>query len=249
MKNLIIAKNKVEFAQLKDVKTPKATDTHTPISHFLLATLAKEAMTKAGLTVEHEEHAIARDGLRYFGGFAVSGADVQASDRKLVVGLRNSGDKSFAASICLGTSMMVCENLCFSSDIKLARRHTVNIMADLPRVLASAIAGATNHWADMTTRIEAYKQAECEDVERLAVQMADCKALPPRDIYNVVKSFRNPEHVEFNGGSLWTVYNAVTEHLKGGDLTKLPQRTAMVQSILDPLANLKKAEGRVVLAS
>ncbi len=241
MKSLIIAKNKVDRAQLRNVITPEATESFTPIPHFQLVDLAHQAMQEAGLTVEHEEHAIARDGLRYFGGFAVTGRDLQADDRKMVIGLRNSGDKSFAASICLGTSMMVCENLAFSADIKLARRHTINIFADLPRVLASAVARATGHWAKYTERIEAYKRTECEHAERLAVQLADCKAIPSSQVYSVVQEFRNPRYEEFKGGSLWSFYNSVTENLKNSDLSKLPSRTMMLESILDAQAGLALA--------
>jgi len=37
----------------------------------------------------------------------------------------------------------------------------------------------------------------------------------------------------FEGRSLWSLYNGVTECLKGGDLSKLPARTMMTQSIFD----------------
>lgn len=247
--SLIIAKNKVEFEQLKKVKTPDSTDSFTPIPHSQLVELTRQAISLAGLEVKTEEHALARDGLRYFGGFAVTGKDVESNDRQAVIGLRNSGDKSFAAAICLGTSILVCENLCFSSQINLARRHTVNILNDLPRVLADAVSRLTQHWSDMNTRFDAYKQTECKDVERIAVSMADCKAIPARDIYNVITEFRNPRHAEFKGGSLWSLYNSVTENLKSGDLSKLPFRTAMVQSILDPLAKLEKSDAGLILAN
>ena len=79
------------------------------------------------LRLPKEEHALARGGLRYFGGFALKGKDVTGDDRRIVLGLRNAHDKSFAASIAAGNQMMVCENLCFSSDVKLARRHTTHI--------------------------------------------------------------------------------------------------------------------------
>jgi hypothetical protein len=62
--------------------------------------------------------------------------------------------------IAAGNQMMVCENLCFSSDVKLARRHTTHILGDLPRVLASAVARVTSHWQDMGKRIDAYQQTE-----------------------------------------------------------------------------------------
>lgn len=234
--SLIIAKNKVSAERLATLETPEATDSFFPIPHFDLVNLTREAITNAGLEVIEEEHAIAAGGLRYFGGFALRGTDLEATDRQLVLGLRNAGDKAFAASVCLGNRMMVCENLCFSSDVKLARRHTTHIMRDLPRVLADAVSRVTSHWIDMGKRIEAYQQAEAENVGDLLVKLADANAIPSRDIYNVVKEFRNNRHAEFKGGSLWTLYNSITENLKGSDLSKLSKRTATVQSILDPLA-------------
>jgi len=236
--SLILAKNKVDIAQLAEVHTPDRTDTHTPIPHALLVDQAHKALGRAGLTVEEEEHALGRGGLRYFGGFAIKGEDMEAKDRRLVVGLRNAHDKSFAASVCIGNQMMVCENLCFSSDVKLARRHTLNIIRDLPLVLGSAISRVVSHWADMGKRIESYKNTEvqsdrCAD---MVVDLVDAKAFPARDVYKAVQEFRNPRHDEFKGGSLWTLYNGITEHLKGGDLTKLPQRTMTVQSVFDKIA-------------
>jgi hypothetical protein len=236
--SLIIAKNKVNAEQLIGVKTPDASDRFTPIPHSNLVELTREAIGRAGLSIETEEHSLARGGQRYFGGFALKGLDIEGSDRQIVLGLRNAHDKSFAASICVGNRMMVCENLCFSSDIKLARRHTTNIMADLPRILADAVGRVVSHWNDMGNRIESYKQTEIsrERAADLLVDLVDSKAFPSRDIYNAVQEFRNPRHEEFKGGTLWTLYNSITENLKGGDLSKLPFRTMTTQSIFDRVA-------------
>ena len=218
--------------------TPDGTDSHTPIPHFSLVDETHAALERAGLEVEQEEHALARGGLRYFGGFALKGNDIKADDRRLVLGLRNAHDKSFAASVCIGNQMMVCENLCFSSDVKLARRHTKNIVADLPRVLSSAISRVVSHWSDMGKRIDAYKSIEVPKAKAadMIIDLVDAKAFPARDVYKPVKEFETPRHDEFKGGSLWTLYNGITEHLKGGDLSKLPQRTMTVQSVFDKLA-------------
>ncbi len=235
--SLIFAKNKVDVESLRGVQTPAPTATHTPIPHAQLVGLTREALDRSGLEIAEEEHALARGGLRYFGGFALKGEDVSGTDRNIVLGLRNAHDRSFAASIAIGNQMMVCENLCFSSDVKLARRHTTNILADLPRVLSSAVSRVTSHWTDMGKRIEAYKQTEVENAADMLVQLVDTKAFPARDIYKAVQEFRDPRHEEFKGGSLWTLYNSVTEHLKGGDLSKLPQRTMTMQSVFDKIAD------------
>jgi hypothetical protein len=235
---LIIAKNKVNAEQLMGVQTPDRTDSFTPIPHFGLVEMTREAIGRAGLEIGLEEHSLARGGQRYFGGFALKGLDITGADREIVLGLRNAHDKSFAASICVGNRMLVCENLCFSSDIKLARRHTTNIMSDLPRVLSDAVARVVSHWNDMGKRIELYKETEIsrDRAADLLIDLVDAKAFPARDIYSAVQEFRNPRHDEFKGGTLWTLYNSITENLKGGDLSKLPFRTMTAQSVFDRMA-------------
>jgi hypothetical protein len=235
---LIYSKNKLEIEQLKKLKTPKGTNTHTPIPHSLLVDYTRKALDSAGIEVTEEEHGIARGGLRYFGGFALTGKGLSAKSRSLVLGLRNAHDKAFAASVCIGNKMIVCENLCFSSDIKLARRHTTHILEDLPRVLSTAVSRFTTHWADMGKRIKVYKETELEPnrVPDLLCQLVDAKAFPARDIYKTVKEFQAPRHAEFKGDTLWNLYNACTEHLKNSDLSKLPARTMTIQSVFDGLA-------------
>jgi len=229
--------------QLKAVKTPEKTATHTPIPHSLLVSKTRTALDRAGFSITEEEHALARGGQRYFGGFALTGDDIKGEDRRLVFGLRNSSDKSTAASACMGNSMMVCDNMCFSSDVKLARRHTVNILRDLDGMLAKAISRIVTSWHDMGQRIEAYKVAEISNdrASNLVVDLAEVKALPERDVYKTAKEFRNPRHPEFKGNTLWNLYNSVTENLKGGDLSKLPERTMKVQSIFDSIAGHRSA--------
>jgi hypothetical protein len=155
-----------------------------------------------------------------------------------VLGLRNAHDKSFAAAICIGNRMLVCENLCFSSDVKLARRHTVNILKDIERVIADAVGRVLAHWNDMGERIAAYQNSALTDEQagNLIVKLVDSKAFPAREIYNAITEFRKPRHVEFEGSTLWSLYNSITENLKGGDLSKLPFRTMTTQSIFDVVA-------------
>lgn len=235
---LIMSKNRVDLESLMGVETPEPTASHMPIPHHTLVEVTRKAIADAGLTILEEEHGLARGGLRYFGGFALTGKGIEGEDRQVVLGLRNSHDKAFAAAICIGNRMLVCDNLCFSSDVKLARRHTTHIMADLPRVVSQAVARVVSHWQDMSRRIERYKETEVSEslASDLLVKLVDCKALPARDIYKSIVEFRAPRHEEFKGNTLWNLYNSITEHLKGSDQSKLPFRTMTTQSIFDPIA-------------
>jgi hypothetical protein len=236
--SLIISKNKVSVETLMGVETPAATDSFQPIGHHTLVEFVRKALTNVGLTIVEEEHSLARGGQRYFGGFALTGKGIDGADRQVVLGLRNAHDKSFAAAICIGNRMVVCENLCFSSDVKLARRHTVNILKDIERVIADAVGRVLAHWNDMGERIAAYQNSALTDEQagNLIVKLVDSKAFPAREIYNAITEFRKPRHVEFEGSTLWSLYNSITENLKGGDLSKLPFRTMTTQSIFDVVA-------------
>jgi hypothetical protein len=236
--SLLLAKNVVSREDLSRVPTPDAVDRFKPIPHAMLAEATRTAISNAGLEIIEEEHALGRGGLRYFGGFALRGEGINSDERNIVLGLRNAHDKTFAASICVGNRMLVCDNLCFSSDIKLARRHTTNILNDIPRVLAQAVSRVVSHWVDMGNRIFSYKQSVIGDATAadLLVKLVDSKAFPARDIYNAIEEFRKPRHAEFEGNSLWSLYNSVTENLKNGDLTKLPARTMVMQSVFDRIA-------------
>jgi hypothetical protein len=105
----------------------------------------------------------------------------------------------------------------------------------------------------MGKRIELYKQTEIsrDRAADLLIDLVDAKAFPARDIYSAVQEFRNPRHEEFKGGTVWTLYNSITENLKGGDLSKLPFRTMTAQSIFDRIAGhggLKVLDAEIVEA-
>lgn len=242
---LIMAKNKIDASELKNLKTPPPTISelrpglsHTPIPHATLVSYTRKALGRAGFDIVEEEHGLSRGDMRYFGGFAITNKDMNDDSRRLVLGLRNAHDKSLSSAICLGNSMIVCENLCFSSDIKLARKHTSRILEDLPRVIAKAIGRATSHWNDMGQRINAYQNTEItrQQASDLMIDLVDSKAFPKAKLYDTVKEFEAPRHPEFKGSHLWNLYNACTEHLKGS-LDALPERTMTVQSVFDRVSN------------
>lgn len=235
---LISAKNKVSLLAVAAVRTPAASDSHFPIPHMDLIERMRHALTEVGATIEHEEHALARGGLRYFGGFSILAQGMTSEIRRLVVGLRNAHDKSFRASACIGNLMMVCENLCFSAEYVLGRKHTKNILEDLPRVLSEVAGGLLPHWTLMEDRIKRYQALELsrDQAAGLTVALADAHAIPARIVYPVNAEFAKPRHEEFAGRTLWSLYNAITENLKGGDLSKLPRRTMVTQSMFDKLA-------------
>jgi hypothetical protein len=124
----------VQREQLAMVETPARTASWVPIPHHTLLAGVEDVLIRSGCTIVNESHGLGHEGQRYFGLIQV--ANGENSDLfSLIVGLRNSHDKSFPAGLVIGASVFVCDNLSFSGEIKLARKHTVNVQRDLPQLI------------------------------------------------------------------------------------------------------------------
>ncbi len=223
------------------VTTPDSTTTWMPISHHTLLDGVQSALERAGLKVAGEQHALAREGNRLFSLLRLTdGAD--ANDFALTVGVRNSHDRSFPAGLVIGAAVFVCDNLSFSGEVKLARKHTVHIARDLPQLIDASVGRLGNLRRSQQVRFDAYKQHELTDTAAhdLLVQVLDARVLPVTKIPLALKEWRTPRHQEFREGgkTAWRLFNAITEAAKGGDIQILPRRTQALHGLLDTACGL-----------
>src|SRR6187200_1868078 len=115
MVNLILHCGATHVARsaVEKAATPKASSTWVPVPHRRFLEQVETTIVGNGLTVVNQAHALWNEGLRYFGLLEVANGE-DHEDYSLVIGLRNSHDKSFPASIAMGSCVMVCDNLAFS---------------------------------------------------------------------------------------------------------------------------------------
>jgi len=207
---------------------------YQPIAHHELVTRTKSFLDQNGFTIEDEVHSLARDRQHYFGLFSVDHPNRDASDRGCVVGLRNSHDKTFPAGLCAGDAPFVCDNLIFTNTIKLARRHTRNILQDLNFTINRALGKLFGFWHGQDNRIEAYKNFDLSNSQANDLIIRACKAgaLPKSKIMDVVNQWEASDHPEFWDRNVNSLYNAFTEIYKG-NLVALPNRSDALHSVFD----------------
>ncbi len=213
--------HRVELEQVAAVHTPPATRTWQPIPHANLLTQVERSLEGKGLQIVQQAHALWGNGDRYFGLMELAHTNA-SSDYGLVLGLRNSHDKSTTASIALGSQVFVCDNLSFFGEVVLARKHTRFIERDLPGIVAQAIARLSDLRVTHDDRITGYK-ATCfsdPDVPDLMIRAVDDRVLPVSYLPEVLQEWREPTHEEFreHGKSGWRLFNAFTEAMKGKSL-------------------------------
>jgi hypothetical protein len=231
----------VDRAKIEQATTPTASRTWVPVAHHRQLEQVETTIESSGFKIVNEAHALWHEGLRYFGLLEISNGQAH-QDYTLVLGLRNSHDKSFPASIALGNSVFCCDNLAFSGEVTIARRHTRFIERDLPRVVHTAVGRLADMRGQQDERIAAYKTKELDDqrVHDLVVRAIDASVLPVTQLPNVLSEWRQPRHREFaaDGKTAWRLLNAFTESWKGRNLTTLPRRSQALHGLLDAACGL-----------
>ena len=219
-----------------DVELPPATGTFTPVPHVALVDEVRRSLSGHGHEVIGEAHGLSSDGQRYFGVMEIAPEERNNNgDTGLVVGLRNSHDKSFAAQLALGHGVFVCDNLAFSGEVRIARRHTRHVRRDLPEVTARAIGKLMQFRQRQESLIEEYKRRSvpgrvaCE----LLVRAMEAKAIGCTHIPKVLAEWRRPRHEEFQPRNAWSMFNAFTEVLKGSSLTASMTKTTRLHGVFN----------------
>jgi hypothetical protein len=240
---------RVERGQLSHVTTPQRTGTWVPIPHHCLVKTVCDTLVQAGLSIVGESHGLAKDGQRYFGLLQVANGH-NPDDFGLVVGVRNSHDQSFPAGLVVGAAVFVCDNLSFSGEVRLARKHTVHFERGLPGLVAKARSRLTEQRDRQEQRFIAYKAREFGDREAhdLLIRAMDAPVLPVTRIPAALVEWRNPRHPEFgqDGKTGWRLFNSVTEALKGSGYMDLPRRTQALHGLMDLACGLASREPQAV---
>ena len=223
--------------QLERVATPQPEGRWHPISHHSLVDQVQSGLEAAGMRVVNTAHAVNRNGAQYFGLMQVMLTDHASDEWGTIVGLRNSHDKRFPAALAMGSAVFCCDNLSFQGQVVLSRKHTTNIMRDLPQVTNRAVGKLAALAGSSERRATTFKDREMGNREAhdLVIRSLDAGAITTTMVPKVLEQWRRPNHSEFRDRNLWSLYNAFTETLKGG-LLKLPFRSDALHGVLDTAA-------------
>jgi hypothetical protein len=227
----------VSYDELSSLRTPEATKTHCPISHFEFVRNVKDSL-RGLMDIDEEQHAVSHEDNRYFGILALKG---QEASFGLMLGLRNSHDKTFPAGFALGTRVFVCDNLAFSSEIVLRRKHTSRIMEDLPGLVARGIGLLAERVRSIGDQVKAYQAMPVDDSRayEFIVRGYKAKAIPARAIDDVLHQWEHPDHEEFQPRNAWSLFNAFTSTYKQANPELSWPRSQRLHGLFDSLTGFK----------
>lgn len=249
--------NRVTEAEIRAVETPEPTETWHPIPHDFLIDTVQEHLWAGGLEVQDAEYGLFHNsksgafGDRMFAVMTLVGANAVMADWQLTVGLRNSHDKSFSAGFAVGSRVFVCDNLAFSGEVSIARKHTRYIMDDLDRLVAEAMGRMGDMRVHQQQRIGAYRESRLSDmqVHDLLIRSVDAGVMANSYIAKVLEEWREPRHEEFEPRTAWSLFNCYTEVFKATNPLDLSARTTRLHGLLDVAVGvdaLEEAEYEIV---
>lgn len=225
------------FGELGIPSLPEKTNTYTPLGHQDLVTRVQSRLQDSGLEISQDSHVMWRNGLRYFGMMQVFHPELKSPDHALVVGLRNSYDKSLPAMLTSGVSCLVCDNMCFNGEIVLGRKHTKNIFDDLNDLISGAIDVLFKHWNIHFSRVESYRNTDISDTEAhdTIANAYRAGAISKTQVADVINQWHSPNYNEFKDRNLFSLHSAFTESWKGR-LDILPLNSKLLHVQLDKIA-------------
>ncbi|QQL43736.1 DUF932 domain-containing protein [Sulfuriroseicoccus oceanibius] len=233
------AKN-VSREQVFDTPTPAPTSTWYPLAHRSLIGEVEDQLEAAGFVIEAESHALGHEGMRYFGVFEVNVPGRPAQEHGWVVGIRNSHDKTYPAGLVAGSHVLCCDNLAFTGEVRISRKHTKFAVRDLRHLTARAVGQLGDRFHHLDDRIQAYRGCRLSTtaVHDLVIKAIDCRAITPTQVPHVLQEWRQPSHDEFLPRNAWSLFNAFTEVHKGLNPQMMIARGQALHGLFDRVAGL-----------
>jgi hypothetical protein len=203
-------------ADLATVPVPDPTESYHPVPYGRFIEEVELHVPRFGLTVQSSAFALARDGGQMFGVLTcVNGKPT--TDYALAIGVRNSYDRSLAVGLTLGSRVFCCDNLAFSGEVTMHRKHTVNVFRDLPDLIYRMLSQVSSMRERTDSEIAAMKGRELPSAHEhhLMVEAVKAGVMPASRLPKVIDAWEEPRHEEFAPRTAWSLFNAFTEVQKG----------------------------------
>jgi hypothetical protein len=199
-------------ADLASVPVPDETDSYVPVPFARFVEEVELHVPRFGLTITDSRYALAREGAQMFGVLTCTNGH-NAADYALAIGLRNSYDRSLSVGLIAGTQVFCCDNLAFSGEVTMQRKHTANVFRDLPDLIYRMLSNVSSMQSRIHAEIATMKARELlpEGADHLLVEAVRRNALPASRLPKVLDAWEKPRHEEFAPRTAWSLFNAFTE--------------------------------------
>ncbi|MBL9094694.1 MAG: hypothetical protein JNL96_25965 [Planctomycetaceae bacterium] len=225
----------VNAAELATIEPPAPTRTWFPLAHRAVLDSVCEAIEGAGFAICRSRLSVSHGGARFFGTLDLTTSIVEGVS--LAVGIRNSNDQSFPIGFCCGQRVFVCDNLAFTSEIVVSKKHTRFGQERYLEGLARAVASLDQYRSSAAGWIEQMQARKLNDdrANSLLLQAYERKIIGLRLLPLVVDEWRNPTREEYRPRTAYSLFNCFTEVLGRERQSRFPAESALATMRLSKL--------------
>lgn len=201
---------------LASVPVPEPTASYHPVPYNRFIEEVELHVPRFGLRIQSSAFALAREGSQMFGVLTCTNGH-NAGDYALAIGLRSSYDRSLAVSMCSGTRCFICDNLAFSGEVTMHRKHTAHVFRDLPDLIYRMLSQVSVLKVRTDEEIAGMKvlPVSPERAHHLMIEAVKADVLLASRLPQVIEAWEEPRHEEFRQRTAWSLFNAFTEMQKG----------------------------------
>jgi hypothetical protein len=195
------------------------TPSFKPLPHAVVLDSIEAALNTAGLQIARRESGEAERYFTVVDGGAKMYATLPLTSRideesQLMIGIVNSWNKTLSLRVGFGSRVFVCTNGSFFAEKVIGRKHTPNILTDLPILMAKALEQTKTYVEQQHNFFKRLRDVNLTpvDVNDFVVRAAlDHDVITVGEIGDVVNEFRKPRFEEFAPRTAWSLHNAFTE--------------------------------------
>jgi hypothetical protein len=204
--------HQVDPVGLSECATPKGTTTWEPVKHGWLYLRVRDAIRAKGFRIGREDLQVNRDGKEFFG--ILNLEPPEGLDWGLSVGIRNTNNKRASAGVCLGTNVIVCDNLQFTAEHVLLRKHHVGTYDVLDEGVIDIMRHLPEFQAKQEEKVAKMKARHISAMTRdhLLVNCMRVGAIRPTQVLPIIQETKvqNSKNPDAFGTTIWALYNGVT---------------------------------------
>jgi hypothetical protein len=189
-----------------------------------------------GLELGIPQIGLANKGQRMFGSVEIINQDHLDNEVRMMLGFRNSLDKTMSVGICFGSRIFVCSNMCFSGYASdgndtvgiVHQRHQSDVFANLENDLNESMSKFEvfkNYQETLYNRLKEIRLRDAQAHDFIikaaraeAINHTDCMRIANEWEFQVTGPKNEVEeenwHPEFAPRTAWSLFNAFTEQAK-----------------------------------
>ena len=225
---------------------PAQTESYSPVSHLEIMSAMMANLARQNLTVIGRKLHVNGKGTKVIGFYDVEdGTDFgKQHGMKMMLGYKNSYDKSMSLGIVAGASVWICSNGCISGDmLAFRRKHTGSIQTEMNERITEGIGIMKNDFGKLNLEVDIMKNYSLtprQKSEILGVMYFEEEIVTPQQLSIVKKELKESEH--FKDNTVWDLYNNVTEALKTSHPTNVISDHISLHGFMRGIVGIEKVE-------